>query len=85
MAIAATRRFTAACQTETGSNKRRISNVENAKAAFGRSLFIPSKLNASSYVRPSSGMFSTVPHALQCTASLSWRCSPQVGQANRTL
>ena len=39
----------------------------------------------SAYVRPSSGMFSTVPHALQCTASLSWRCRPQVGQANRTL
>src|SRR5688500_19877913 len=30
-------------------------------------------------------MFSIVPHALQCTASLSWRCRPQVGQGNRTL
>jgi hypothetical protein len=37
------------------------------------------------YVKPSSGIFNTLPHALQCTASLSWRCSPQVGQANRTL
>jgi hypothetical protein len=34
---------------------------------------------AALYVKPSSGIFNTVPHALQCTASLSWRCSPHVG------
>src|ERR671916_2607347 len=33
----------------------------------------------------SSGMFSTWPHALQCTASGSWRCSPHCGQGWRTL
>ena len=37
------------------------------------------------YVKPSSGIFSTTPHALQCTASLSWRCRPQDGQGKRTL
>ena len=37
-AIAATRRFTAACQTEIGSNEQRAStNIENAKTASGRS------------------------------------------------
>lgn len=42
MAIAVTRRFTAACQTEIGSNEQRTStNIENAKAASRRSLFIP--------------------------------------------
>ena len=29
---------------------------------------------------PSSGMFMTVPQALQWTASGSWRCSPHAGQ-----
>ena len=44
MAIAVTRRFTAACQTEIGGNEQRTStNIENAKTAFGRSLFIPSR------------------------------------------
>jgi hypothetical protein len=33
----------------------------------------------------SSGMFSTWPHALQCTASASWRSSPHCGQGWRTL
>jgi hypothetical protein len=30
-------------------------------------------------------MFNSLPPALQYTASLSWRCSPQAGQENRTL
>src|SRR6185436_242393 len=34
---------------------------------------------------PSSGICNTVPHALQCTASASWRISAQVGQRKRTL
>jgi hypothetical protein len=42
-------------------------------------------VNKLRYSKPSSGIFSTLPHALQCTASPSWRCSPQVGQAKRTL
>ena len=33
---------------------------------------------------PSSGMFKTVPHALQCTASGSWRSSAHCGQRKRT-
>jgi len=48
-AIAVTRRFTAVCQTETGSNEQRPStNIENAKAASGRS-FIP---HATAICRP---------------------------------
>jgi hypothetical protein len=40
MAIAATRRFTAACQTETGSNEQSKTDFGNAKTASGRSFFI---------------------------------------------
>jgi hypothetical protein len=35
---------------------------------------------AKQYHPSSFGMFSTLPHALQCTASGSWRCRPHCGQ-----
>jgi len=75
--------FVARAQRSTGENglSWRLILVRRPDFAFMFSL----RCARFSYVKPSSGIFSTEPHALQCTASLSWRCRPQVGQGNRTL